>query len=184
VVVVVTALTIFFLGFRAGRVSDVAWFEFTSPDGSCAIEIHGVPGEEDVEANSGSSVTGGKRYITRGWYSGVTIWLAWGDLDPSLVQSLPKDQDRVFGSTALGVERDREKVRLEGTITKEVIVRFNAAWGIEVHMDTPRGKVIERLLLVTDGAHPRLYIIGIESKNITPESPAARRVFHSFKVNN
>ncbi len=183
VVIAVTVLTMAVLGFRSGRVFEAGWTEFTPPDGSCAVLLPGPPGEEDVDANPAGSVTGGKRYEARGWYSGTSAWLAWNDLEPGFAASALKDKSKVFTASAIQSELNREKARLEGTVTKEVEVRFNAAWGVEVHMDTPRGKVVEWLLVAPDGARPRLYVYGLRAKNIAPDSAVVRRMFTSFKVN-
>jgi hypothetical protein len=181
-VVAVSVLTLLVLRYGPWG-SNAAWSEFTPPDGSCSVQLPGSPKEEEVDPNPNGSVLGGKRYTASGWLSRTTAWVAWGDLDPALVKSLAADKDGVFAASALRAERDREKSRLEGSITNEVMVRYNASWGIEVHMDTPKGKVIERLLIVSDGPRPRLYVLGIRAKDLTPESPAARRLFNSFKVN-
>ena len=120
----------------------------------------------------------------RNWYSKTAVWVAYNDVDPSLGKKLPADKDRVFAAGVLRAERDRERTRLKGTITKEVEVRSNSAWGVEVHMDTPNGTVIERLLLLGDGPRPRLYAFGIEARELAPESASWRQLFSSFQVNN
>jgi hypothetical protein len=186
IVTVIATLTILALGYGSGRVPGSAWFEFTPPDGSCTVLMPGTPKEEDVAAHPAASVTGGKRYVTRNWYSRTSAWVGWGDLDPKFHASLAKDKDKdkLFAAAALEAERNREKSRLEGTVTKEMEVRINDAWGIEVHMDTPNGPVVEWLLLVADGTRPRLYVYGFQSPSLTPDSAAVRRMFTSFKVNN
>ena len=83
----------------------------------------------------------------------------------------------------LRVERDREVSRLKATVTKEVEMRMNAGWGIELHMDTPNGTVIERLFVKGDGPHPRLYAYGVEGKDLTPTTPACAKLFGAFRVN-
>ena len=184
IVVAVAGLTIFALGYGSGRVPDSAWFEFTPPDGSCSVLMPGEPKVEDLPPHPAASTTGGKRYVVRNWYSRTSAWIGWGDLDPKLQESVGKDKDKVFAAAALEAERNREKSRLEGTITKEAEIRFNSAWGIEVHMDTPKGQVVEWLLLAADGPRPRLYVYGFQSRALTPDNAALRRMFTSFKVNN
>ena len=179
----IAVFTVLILGYGEGRISASVWSEFTVPDGSCSILLPGRPVEEDISANPASSVTGGKRYSTRGWYSKVNAWVAWYDIDPSLVKSFAADKDRVFSSTVLNAERDREKSRLNGTITAEAELRLGSAWGSEIQMTSPQGNVVEWLLLAPDGPRPRLYAFGIQGKNITRDSDAARRLFKSFKIN-
>jgi hypothetical protein len=61
---------------------------------------------------------------------------------------------------------------------------LNTAWGVEVHFDTPTGKVIEWFLLVADNPRPRLYVFGLQGKNIAPDSAVVRSMFTSFKIEN
>lgn len=183
VVVAVTLVTMAVLGYHSGRATQSGWREFTPPDGSCAVLLPGSPDEADVEPNPGGSVTGGKRYEARGWYSGASAWLAWNDLEPGFAASARKDKGKVFVASALQSELNREKSRLEGTVAKEIEVRFQSAWGVEVHMDTPHGTAVAWLLVAPDGPRPRLYVFGLRAKNIAPDSAVVRRMFTSFKVN-
>src|SRR5579883_2548447 len=183
VVVAMMAATLIFLGYGRGSVATGGWQEFAPPDGSFTISLPGTPREEDTSADPGSSIGSGKRYVVHGWYSKTAVWVAYNDLDPALVQKLPLDKDRVLAAGVLRAERDRERNRLQGTITKEAEVRMNSAWGVEVHMDTPSGTVIEWLLLMGAGSRPRLYVFGVEGKNIAPESAPCRKLFSSFRVN-
>ena len=184
-VVVVMSLTVAILGYGSGRVPESAWTRFTPPDGSCSVLLPGSPREEETNGQPTGSVMGGKRYTASGWYSRTAAWLAWNELEPSFARSTvaAKDKEKVYAAAAIETERNREKARLEGTITKEVEIRFGTAWGIEVHMDTPRGKVVEWLVLVSEGARPRLYAFGIQAKNIAPDSAIVRRMFTSFQAN-
>jgi hypothetical protein len=125
----------------------------------------------------------GKRYIVRSAYSRTAVWVSYCDLDSELVKKLPQDRDRVISAGVLRAERDRERTRLEGTITKEAELRMGTGWGIEIQMDTPNGTVIEQLWLAGEGPRPRLYVAGVEAKNITPDSFPCRKLFSSFRVN-
>ena len=183
VVVVVMAATVLVRGYGGGRLSADGWAEFTPADGSFTVALPGTPAEEDVGGNPDGSVTGGKRYSVRGWYSKTGVWVAYTDLTPALAQKLPADKDRVITAGVLRVERDREVIRLKGTVTKEAEVRVKSGWGVELHMDTPGGTVIERLILMGDGPRPRLYAYGVEGKNLTPTSPPCTKLFLSFQVN-
>ena len=176
------AMTIAARGYGSGRVPERGWSEFTPPDGSCSVQLPDWPSEEAVAPNPSGSVTGGKRFTAAGWYTRSSAWLAWNDLEAPFAATAAKDKDKVFTASALQSELNREKARLEGTVTKEVEIRFNTAWGIEVHMDTPRGKVIGWLLVAPEGARPRLYVYGVQAKNIAHDSAVVRRMFTSFKV--
>lgn len=178
----VMALTVAALGYGSGRVPEALWTEFTPPDGSCSVLLPAAPTEEDVEPNPAGSATGGKRYVATGWYTRSSAWLAWNELEPSFAEAVPRDKDKVFAAGAVKAEVEREKARLQGTVTKEAEVRFNFAWGVEVHMDTPRGKVVEWLLVTSEGPRPRLYVYGLRGTNIAHDSAVVRRMFTSFKL--
>jgi hypothetical protein len=184
VVVVVMSATVFYLGYRSGKLPDTDWTEFTAPDGSFTVALPGRPTEADVDPVSESSLAGGKSYTVRRWYAQTTAWVRYSNLEPGLVQKLRTDSDRVVAAGALRVVRDRELVRFKGTITKEAEVRLDAGWGVEIHMDTPDGPVVERLVLWSEGALPRLYVYGIQGKHVTPDGAASRRLIASFRVNN
>ena len=137
-VVVVMVATMTVRGYGTGHLSAAGWTDFTASDGSFTVALPGTPKEEDIEANPDGSVTGGKRYAVRGWYSKTNAWVSYTDLAPALVQKLPADKDRVVAAGVLRVERDREVSRLKGTVTKEVERRLKTGggtdgWGVEVH---------------------------------------------------
>ncbi len=176
-------LTVAILGYGSGRAQESRWTEFVAPDDSCSMLLPTSPTEEQVEANAPGSVTGGKRFTAKGWYTRSSAWLAWSDLDPGFAAAVVKDKDKVFTASAIQAELNREKTRLQGTVTKEAEIRFQNAWGIEVQMDTPRGKVIERFIVFAEGPRPRLYVSGVQAKNIAHDSVVVTRMFASFKVN-
>jgi hypothetical protein len=180
--VVVTAGTLLVLNYGSGHISDRGWREFTPADGSFTVALPGAPAEEPVPANPGST-TGGKRYSVHRWYSKTTVWVAYNDLDPGLVQQLPTDLTGALARGALGAERDREKTRLGGTITAEGVVKQGAWQGSELQLDTPRGKAVVWLFLVSTGAHPRVYVFGVEARGMAPDNPVGSRLKNSFRVN-
>jgi hypothetical protein len=183
IVVAVMVVTVVALGYRSGRFTGAGWTEFTAPDGSFGVSLPGTPAEEDLDASPADSLGAGKRYAVRGWYSKTAAWVAYRDLEPALVQKLPADTSRSITAGVLRAERDREVARLKGTVTKEAEVRVGDAWGVELHMDTPDGQVVERLILAGTGPHPRLYAYGVRGKNLTPTSPACTKVLGSFRRN-
>ncbi|MBN9118242.1 MAG: hypothetical protein J0I06_03625 [Planctomycetes bacterium] len=181
-VAVVTSATVFVLGYRSGRLPEADWIEFTPPDGTFTVAMPGRPTETEVEPVPEGSLAGGKRYAVRRWYARTEVWIAYNDLEPGLTKKLTSDPSRVFAAGVLRVARDREVARLQGTITKEAEVRRDAGWGVEVHLDAPDGPTVVQLALMAEGPHPRLYVFGIQGKNVTPTSPACRRLFASFRV--
>lgn len=183
-VVVVLAVTLALLRYGSGNIPPMAWSEFTPPDGSCSIELPGTPTEERIEPNASDVLTRGLNlYTTEGWYSRARVWFGWRDLDPGWAKLAEKDRDGSITSPVLSAERDRRKDQVQGTITKEATVRFDSHLGLEVWMDTPKGKLVERYVAATTGPRPRLYFFGIESKNASADGPAARRLFKSFDIN-
>jgi hypothetical protein len=163
------------------RTADSAWAEFRPPDGSFSVPLPGLPTEELVGPSPDGSVAGGARYAVRGRRSNALVWVAYNDLPPALAEKLPADRDHVLAAGALQAERDRERVRLDGKITNEFPVRLMDAWGVELHMETAAGTVVERLILVDRGPHPRLYVFGAEAKGLTPDDPACTRPFGGFR---
>ncbi|MDB5309358.1 MAG: hypothetical protein JWO38_3560 [Gemmataceae bacterium] len=183
-VVVVSAATVAVLGYGSGRIAPSAWAEFTPPDGSCTVALPGPPVAERVEPNAADGVTrGGERFVTTGWYSRATVWVGWQDLDPGWAKQAAADRDGALTTPVLAAERDRRKEKTGGTVPKEGNVRFGSYTGLVAQMDTPRGRLVEWFILALDGPHPRLYFLGIEAKNVSPDSPAAQKLFNSFRVN-
>jgi hypothetical protein len=179
----VMASTVFLLGYRSGRLPEADWTEFTPPDGSFTVAMPGLPTESDVDPVSDGSLNGGKRYEVRRWYARTAVWVAYNDLDSGLAQKLRSDTDKVVAAGVLRVARDREVTRLQGTNTKEAEFRLDAGWGVELLMETPDGPVVERLVLMGQAKRPRLYVYGVQGKNVTTTSPACRRLLGSFRVN-
>lgn len=179
---VVAAVTVAVLGYGSGRFAASAWAEFTPPDGSCSVALPGTPTAGRVEPGADGITRGGERYTATGWYSGTAAWVGWQDLDPGWAKQAAADRDGVLTAPVIAAERDRRKGQVGGTITAEGTVRFGKYAGKVIQMDTPRGKLVERYILALDGPRPRLYFLGVEGKNLTPDSPAARRVFDSFRV--
>ena len=175
--------TLALLRFGSGYIPPSAWSEFTPPDDSCTFVLPGAPSGERIEAIATDGIArGGERYSTRGWYSRTVVWVGWRDLDPEWVKHAAMDRDGALTAPVLSAERDRRKDQVGGTIVKEGKVRFEAFTGLEVQMETPRGKLVERYILALDGPRPRLYFLGIEGTNVSADSPSATGLFNSFRV--
>jgi hypothetical protein len=175
--------TLFTRGYHAGRVSDSSWGAFTPPDGSCTVDMIGDTRSEKLPALPLPISLTGEEFIAKGWYSGVSTWVGWYDLDPGWAKSVADDKD---GSQIDPVLNSGQKKRVEvlkGTLQKEGKVLFNAYRGRELQVETERGIAVERLFVVTTGSHPRLYFVGMEGKNLNPTGPAATRLFTSFRIN-
>jgi hypothetical protein len=183
VVVVTFGLTMAAMRFGSGDVPPTVWNEFTAPDGSCSIQLPGTPEHEHVDPSPADTVTRGlDRFTTIGWYSRAKVWFGWRDLDPGFVKQTKEDRDGAMTTPVLTAERDRRRDQVNGKIVKEATVRFGPHLGLQVEMETPRGKLVERYIAATGGSHPRLYFMGVESKTASPEGSAAQRLFNSFRV--
>lgn len=183
-VAAVLAATLAILRYGSGSIPDAGWQEFTPPDGSCSIALPDAPSEEHLDAAPGDSIArGGQQYSTSGWYSKSRVWFGWRDLDPAWVKQAVLDRDGAITSPVLAAERDRRKREANGSIEREARVRFGPNTGLEVEMDSPKGKRVERYLLDLAGPRPRLYFMGIQAKNVSAKSPAVQRLFDSFRVN-
>lgn len=182
-VVVVAGLTVAVLGYGSGRLPASAWRDFTAPDESFAVFLPGTPTAEKLDPDPAiPSTGGGEIFATRGWYSRARAWVGYRELDPAWAKQAAMDRDGIVANPLLALVRDRRKAELGATSSREAGIRVNAWWGSEVEMDTPTGKVVERYLVVPDGPRPRLYLIGLQAKKITADSPAARKLFNSFRV--
>jgi hypothetical protein len=177
----ILALTVGILRYGSGSISSASWEAFTPPDGSCSIALPGTPTAETIEPKG--HALGGEQYSVTGWYSRARVWFGWRDLDPGWVKQAALDRDGAITSPILAAERDLRKVQMGGAIEKEAMVRFNPNTGLEVQMDTPRGKLVERYILALEGPRPRLYFMGIEAKNASVEGASAQRLFNSFRIN-
>jgi len=170
------------LGYGAGRVAPAAWAEFTPPDGSCTVLLPGAPDEEPVEPQA-STARGGLRYVTTGWYSGVSAWVGWQDLDPAWAKEAAGDRDGVFAAAVLAAERDRRVAQVGGTAVAVKPARFGYGPGMIVEMQTPRGPLVEQYVLAPDGPRPRLYFVGVRARTAAADGPLVRKLFNSFRVN-
>ncbi len=182
VVVVVLGITVGALQLRS-LLFPPTWAEFAPPDNSCTIALPGRPTEESIEPTPADNIARGLHlYTTQGGYPQSEVWFGWRDLDPVWVKQALMDRDGAITSPVLAAERDLRKERVGGRIAKEATVRFGSNLGLEVQMETARGKLIERYIAVLDGPQPRLYFMGLESKNATSESADAQKLFNSFRI--
>ena len=186
IALLVTGATVAFLGYGEGRIPASAWTEFTAPDGSFTVELPASPRAGSVDPNPASPPTrGGQRFVTAGWYSGARAWVGWQDLDQAWAKTAQSDRDGVLILAVLQAERDWRKADVGGTVVKEGPVRFGARPGRIVLMETSRGQLVEHEILELEGKPPRLYFLGLESKNAAPGGEpgrAAERIFASFRL--
>jgi hypothetical protein len=180
------ALTVAVLGFKSGRVGSGGWVEFQAPDGSFAAAFPWPPEASKVEPNPLSAVTrGGEEHAASGWYSGVTVYVGYQDLDPAWAKSIAEDKDGALAGPVLEAERDRRLKEHGGAVVpgQTKVVRTTDGRGFEITVEGPRGKRVERYVLVAAGSRPRLYVAGVEGPKLDPDGALVQRVFTRFRVN-
>ncbi len=175
--------TLFYRGYHAGRVPESAWNSFTPPDGSCTVDLPGEPTAHPLNALPIAVCRGGEEFITDGWYSGVQAWVGWYDLDPAWAKAAAEDKDGGQIDPILNAGQKQRVDSRKATIRKEGKMLVDEFRARELQIESEAGPAIEWLCVVPTGTHPRLYFFGIQGKNISPESPLARRIFTKFRVN-
>lgn len=164
-----------------GRIPESAWADFTPPDGGWAASLPGRPAEE---AWPGGAAGAGRRYVvTPGWFSGATAWVAWRELEPDLARKAVGDQAWVALRPAFDAERERAAAEWGGKFVREATVQFADPLTVELQLDTPRGRLVQRTLVVTDPRRRRVYTVGLVAPNLDPAGASAKRLFDSFRVN-
>jgi hypothetical protein len=199
-------LTVAALKRKSGLFVSADWKTFTTPDGSCTVDLLGTPAE-DADATAG----GGRRYTSEGWYSGAKAWVGWKDLtraEASLATTLaeaekatkewerlhPNDPQRVgappqpqgwhlFRASLFNPEIERLKSTFGGYVVKDATIRFDPPMTVEVRLETPHGPLVERIIIKADGPHPRAYFVGMVGKRLAPDGPELEHLFSSFRIN-
>jgi hypothetical protein len=174
---ITTTITIAILRYKQGYVMTMEWKAFTAPDSSCGIDLLGLAREEDSDPEHGE-----RRYVSEGWYSGTTAWIGWRNLTAAQVQEASVEKGWVrLREVIFDPERDRLKGKLGGYLAREATIGQNPST-VEVRMDGPQGPAIERMIVMPDGPHPRVYFIGMAGKRLDLDGPAVKRLFDSFRV--
>jgi len=176
-----TLITVAVLRRHEGYLASREWRGFMPPDSSCTIDLLGKP-IEDASAPEG----GERRYLSRGWYSGVTTWIGWRNLTAAEVQVASTEEAwhdpqlmKLFDA-----EREWMKGKFGGYVTKDGTIQFKDPLTREVRLELPpgQGRAVERLIVKPTGPHPRLYFIGLAGKRLDPDGDEMKRLFESFRV--
>lgn len=157
------------------RISDSAWKDFTPPDNSCTVSLPGTPTEAD------SPISPGKVFTTSSWFTGVTSWVGWVELEGEWLQKATAPDAWVHLRPRFDAIRDKHKADWNATVTKETTTKFENPLTVEVHMQTADGALVERFVVVTAGPKPRLYYMGLVGRGVTADGPAAKKLFESFR---
>jgi len=152
------------------------WRPFAAPDGSCALDMLGRA-SEDPDAEAGT-----KRYVSEGWYSGTTAWVAWRDLTQLQVQQARTEDAWQQFQAVFDAERARLRDKYGGSVTKDATTKFKDPLTHELRLDYPQGRLVERGMVMPGGPRPRVYLVGIAGKRLDPDGPEANRLFDSFRV--
>ena len=179
-VLVVALVTIAVLKRKEGYLASREWRGFTPPDKSCSIDLMGSPAD-DTSTPSGAT----HRYISEGWYSGITTWLAWRDLTVAEAQAASSDEAwhdaqllKLFDA-----ERTWLKEKFDGQLARDATIQFKGPLTRELRLVMPaNGHTVERMIVQAGGSHPRIYFIGMAGKRLDPEGDKVKRLFDSFHV--
>jgi hypothetical protein len=172
-----TALTLTVLQYKQGHWVSMEWQPFAAPDGSCAIDLLGKPTETDSDPEHGE-----RRYISEGWYSGTTAWIGWRSLTQAQTQEASaKDGWVQFRKFFFDKEQARLKEKFGGYVARDATIEQNPIT-VEERLDGQNGAVIERMIIVPNGANRRIYFIGMAGKRLDLDGPVVKRFFDSFRV--
>lgn len=175
--IVTSAITIMALRYQQGYLASMEWQAFTAPDGSCEIDLLGGAKETDSDPEHGE-----RRYLSQGWYSGTKAWIGWRNLTPAQVREAEAEKGWVQLREAIfDPERDRLKGKFGGYIARDATVG-QSPLTVELRLDGPSGPVIERMIVISTGSHPRAYFIGMAGKRVNLDGPVVKRLFDSFRV--
>lgn len=113
----------------------------------------------------------------------MRVYVGYQDLDPAWAKGIAEDKDGALAGPVLEAERDRRLKEHGGAVAREATVRMNYGRGLIVQTDIPKGKRVEQYVLATNGARPRLYVVGAEGPKLDPDGALVQRVFARFRVN-
>ncbi|HJZ54105.1 MAG TPA: hypothetical protein VKE74_04075 [Gemmataceae bacterium] len=160
--------------------ADAPWAAFTPPDGAFSVSLPGNPAEESLPIATGGP---GSRFVVKDEKSGWSAWVGWRNLDPHWARKAITDQAWADLRPVFDAEVQQLEKEWDGKKTRQETIKFADPLTIEVDLDSPRGKIRERLILAPDPPRPRVYFVGIAARNLDPAGPAAQRFFGSFRVN-
>jgi hypothetical protein len=171
--------TIFSLRYKQGHMYAMypEWRAFTAPDNTFSVELLGKPKEERIETG-----TGGRRYVSEGWYSGTRTWVAWQPLNQVQIQLAHTKDARSDLRFLFLAEGGRLKEQFGGE-PQYATLRFENPLTVEIKMEYPEGQLVSRAIVMPKDPHPRVYFIGIAGKRLNPDGDVAKHFFNSFRVN-
>ena len=181
IAIVATLATVGLMRRKEGYLTSSEWRAFSPPDNSCTVQLLGRPIEDSSAPESGQ-----RRYLSEGWYSGTSTWLAWRNLSAAEVQvaAAPEAWHNPQLTKLFDLERDWLAGRFGGYVSKDATTSFKDPLTREIRLELPdgRGRAVARMIVWPTGPRPRLYFIGIAGKRLDPEGAEVKRLFDSFRV--
>lgn len=168
-------VTLSLMRYKQGYLIGWEWQPFSAPDGSCSIDLPGQPREEDVDP-----ATGERRYKSEGWYSGAKAWIGWRGLTAAQVQEASSDKGWVeLRKSIFDPERERLQRAFSGYVARDGTIS-QSPLTVEVRLESPRERLIERIVVMPGGSRPRVYFLGMSGRRLDLDGPHVGRFFASF----
>ncbi len=176
-IIVPTLITFFILRYKQSQVLALEWQPFTPPDHSFSIDLLGKANEQEIPHDRGEA-----RYVSEGPYSGTMSWIGWRSLTAAQAQEATAEQGWVqLKKVIFDPERERLQTTFGATLTREATIEQKPLT-VEVRLDGARGRLIERMIVLSNGPRPRVYLIGMMGKRLNLDGPEVERFFKSFQV--
>jgi hypothetical protein len=172
-VFLIASVTLIVLRFRQGYGISAEWRPFVSPDGQVQIDLLGSPWEE-------TDPQGGRRFWSRGWYSGAYAWIGWQDLTEQQVQAARAPDARHKLDSLIQAELDQWQKRFGGT-GQTATFQFTEPMIVEIKWDAGTLRGLGRVVVVSHGSTPRVYYLGIAAPHLVFDSAAVRHFLDSFR---
>jgi len=161
----------------SGWVPELGWTVFSAPDGLCRVEMLAAASPEEIyEPIPDFPMTRpGLRFASRGWYSKAAMSVGWIEID--------RDRTKMLRLEDLaGGEMARRKKELNAASVESSTVKRGDREGLEVRYRTPAGLVVDRMIMIGDGPHPRLYVLTYSAPSLSRNGQALERFLNSFQV--
>ncbi len=150
------------------------WKSFTPEESAFEIELFGTVNEAREEG-------GVRRVIADKPASNATAWVGWIDLTPAQVEMAAHVDAWKHFTPIFDAERERILAKHEAKLIQEATTKFANPLTRELRAESPRGYMMERMMVFPKGAKPRAYFVGMIGP-FEPDGPEFSRLFDSFRV--
>jgi len=172
-VFLIASFTLIALRFRQGYGISAEWRPFVSPDGQVQIDLLGSPWEEPDSQ-------GGRRFWSRGWYSGAYAWIGWQDLTEQQAQAARSPDARHKLDGLIQAELERWQRHFGGS-GHTATLQFSEPLIVEIRWDAGTCRGQGRVVVTSQGSNPRVYYLGIAAPHLVFDSVAVRHFLDSFR---